>query len=505
MRHYESKASERIGMQSTSRDGKKAKVVKYISCENFTIKFDDGKEQTLKNWKQFIDGNFNYKLHYKAPRNRDERIGKKRMMNNGLEAVVIQYNGSHDIDIEFEDGEKRTGVTWRDFCMGNISHPTIFGGNVSQNELVIKYYLEPLGFMRIPQRSSISHKIGLKGKELDLYNEELRIAIEYDGEYSHSKNKDDEGKNRLVENLGITLYRFREPGCPIIGGKTYIMSDSKFMSISLELCLKKFFRDILGIDENIINFERDEHEIKEFVSKNKRANIHMFEKRKMNNGMEAEIIKMSSCRNLTVQFEDGAFAYNKDYRSFLKGNIAHPEETSHAKKNRRLHVRKQMKNGMMAEVIEYVSSDEIQVRFENGEITKTRWYHFSRGSVAAPSSYVKKHLGEKIIQNRGNEEAEIIEAIDANHISVRFNDGTIVKNRKYEDFLKGAIGKPGLAPLTRTLINERLGQENVMKNGMYARITRYGSANDIDILFSNGTLVTHKTYANFCSGSIACK
>ena len=504
MRHYENKASERLGIQSTSRDGKIARVVTYITCENFTIKFDDGKEKTLRNWKQFIDGKFNYKLHYKAPRNKDERIGEKRIMNNGLEAVVIEYNGSHDIDIEFEDGEKRMGVNWRDFCKGNIAHPTIFGGNVSQNELVIKFYLEPLGFMRIPQRSRLSNKIGLKGKELDLYNEEVRIAIEYDGDYSHSKNKDDEGKNRLVEKLGITLYRFREPGCPKIDGKTYIMSDSKFMSISLEFCLKKFLRDVLGKDADIINFERDEHEIQEFVSKNKRVNIHLYEKSRMSNGMEAKIIKMSSCRNLTVQFEDGAIAYNKDYKSFLKGNIAHPEETSHAKKNRRLHERKQMKNGMMAEVIEYVSCDEIQVRFENGEITKTSWYHFSRGSVATPSSYVKNHLGEKKIQNSGNEEAEIIEAIDANHISVRFNDGTIVSNRKYADFLNGAIRKPGLPLLTRTLKNDRLGQEKIMKNGMCARITRYGSANDIDILFSNGTLVTHKKYSNFCSGSIAC-
>ena len=312
MRHYENKASERLGIQSTSRDGKIARVVTYITCENFTIKFEDGKEKTLRNWKQFIDGKFNYKLHYKAPRNKDERIGEKRIMNNGLEAVVIEYNGSHDIDIEFEDGEKRMGVNWRDFCKGNIAHPTIFGGNVSQNELVIKFYLEPLGFMRIPQRSRLSNKIGLKGKELDLYNEEVRIAIEYDGEYSHSKNKDDEGKNRLVEKLGITLYRFREPGCPKIDGKTYIMSDSKFMSISLEFCLKKFLRDVLGKDADIINFERDEHEIKEFVSKNKRVNIHLYEKSRMSNGMEAKIIKMSSCRNLTVQFEDGAIVYNKD-------------------------------------------------------------------------------------------------------------------------------------------------------------------------------------------------
>lgn len=112
---------------------------------------------------------------------------------------------------------------------------------------------------------------------------------------------------------------------------------------------------------------------------------------------------------------------------------------------------------------------------------------------------------DKKIQNRGNEEAEIIEVKDANHITVKFKDGTIVKDRKYEDFIHGAIGKPGIPQLRRTLKNERLWTEKIMRNGMKAKIVRYGSANDIDIKFSNGTIVMHKTYANFCSGSVACK
>ena len=98
-----------------------------------------------------------------------------------------------------------------------------------------------------------------------------------------------------------------------------------------------------------------------------------------------------------------------------------------------------------------------------------------------------------------------IEVKDANHITVKFKDGTIVKDRKYEDFIHGAIGKPGIPQLRRTLKNERLWTEKIMRNGMKAKIVRYGSANDIDIKFSNGTIVMHKTYANFCSGSVACK
>ena len=132
MRKYITKASERIGVESTSRDGKRAQVVSYSTCENFIIRFCDGKEMKLKNWRYFIEGNFNYEKHFKAPRNREERIGEKKVMNNGLTAEVIEYRGSHDMDILFEDGGKRTGVSWRDFCIGNIAHPTIHGGNVSQ-------------------------------------------------------------------------------------------------------------------------------------------------------------------------------------------------------------------------------------------------------------------------------------------------------------------------------------------------------------------------------------
>lgn len=91
MRKYITKASERIGVESTSRDGKRAQVVSYSTCENFIIRFCDGKEMKLKNWRYFIEGNFNYEKHFKAPRNREERIGEKKVMNNGLTAEVIEY------------------------------------------------------------------------------------------------------------------------------------------------------------------------------------------------------------------------------------------------------------------------------------------------------------------------------------------------------------------------------------------------------------------------------
>lgn len=48
MRKYITKASERIGVESTSRDGKRAQVVSYSTCENFIIRFCDGERNEVK-------------------------------------------------------------------------------------------------------------------------------------------------------------------------------------------------------------------------------------------------------------------------------------------------------------------------------------------------------------------------------------------------------------------------------------------------------------------------
>ena len=33
-----------------------------------------------------------------------DRLGETHMMNCGMEAAIVRYNGVHDIDVRFEDG-----------------------------------------------------------------------------------------------------------------------------------------------------------------------------------------------------------------------------------------------------------------------------------------------------------------------------------------------------------------------------------------------------------------
>lgn len=78
MRKYITKASERIGVESTSRDGKRAQVVSYSTCENFIIRFCDGKEMKLKNWRYFIEGTSTMKNILKLQEIEKSELARKR-------------------------------------------------------------------------------------------------------------------------------------------------------------------------------------------------------------------------------------------------------------------------------------------------------------------------------------------------------------------------------------------------------------------------------------------
>lgn len=499
----QNKKSERIGMEKTSRDGKKAKVIEYYSCENFMIEFENGLQRKLTNWHYFENEKFNYQYMFHKVRT-SGRVGTKLRMNNGMTAVVNLYRNCHDMDIRFEDGEIASHVSWRDFKNGNVAHPILKGTQISINELTLAFYLEPLGFHKIPQKSTESFELGLNGKELDFYDPEHKIAVEYDGEYVHKTSENDLEKNMLLMNLGITLYRFREPKCSDITGNCYILEETKAFSKSLERALQQFVCHILNEDEKKIDFQKDIEEIKKFIRKRKRSNLHLFEQNVMSNGMVGTIIAMRSCQDIVVKFEDGAIAYNKCYGSFKEGSIAHPNATSAAKKEQRLYQSKIMNNGHMATVIEYRGWKNNTVEFDNGEkVYHVKWENFECGKVGLPSSYIKNHIGERQLQKRGAV-AEIISCRDANHIDVRFEDGIIIRNRKYNDFKKGVIGHPKLAPVRNRKEKERLGEIRKMNDGTVGKIISYKNAGDIDVDFGENRIARHKAYANFVSGKIRC-
>jgi len=54
----------------------------------------------------------------------NKRIGEKKMMKNGLEAEIIGYRCSDDIDVRFIDGSIVYGRWYTDFSSSGIAHPS---------------------------------------------------------------------------------------------------------------------------------------------------------------------------------------------------------------------------------------------------------------------------------------------------------------------------------------------------------------------------------------------
>lgn len=113
--------------------------------------------------------------------------------------------------------------------------------------------------------------------------------------------------------------------------------------------------------------------------------------------------------------------------------------------------------------------------------------------------YGKFRVGKESIASNGLK-MKIISYRSAQDIDIKFEDGTIVQNKRYQDFQKGNIKNPSVK--NKSLMSGRVGKVSTARNGMKMQIVGYRSANDIDIMFEDGYIVRNKSYANFIKGLI---
>ena len=217
------------------------------------------------------------------------------------------------------------------------------------------------------------------------------------------------------------------------------------------------------------------------------------ETRVMKCGMEATIIRYGGATDIDVRFEDGTVVKNRWYGNFKKGEIANPNIKTFTEV--RLGETRMMNCGMEATIIRYGGATDIDVRFEDGTVAKNKAYgEFKKGGIAHPSTTAKARLGETRMMNCGME-ATIIRYGKYTDIDVCFEDGAMVKHKAYSAFKKGYIAHPNT--------KDRLGETRMMNCDMEATIIRYKNSRDIDVRFEDGKVVGHKAYGIFKKGEIA--
>ena len=343
-----------------------------------------------------------------------DRLGETRMMNCGMEATIIRYGKYSDIDVRFEDGAVAEHKVYGAFKKGKITNQNI--------------------------KASAENRLG---------------------------------ETRMM-NCGMEATIIRYGRCDDIDVR---------------------FEDGAVAEHKVYGaFKRGE-----IANTNIKASAEnrLGETRIMNCGMKATIVRYGRYEDIDVRFEDGSMVEHKAYSAFKKGNIAN-QNTKVSAENR-LGETRMMNCGTEATIIRYGGATDIDVRFEDGTVVEHRGYgNFKRGEIANPDTKVsaKDRLGETRMMNCGTE-AAIIRYGGATDIDVRFEDGAIVEHMTYSKFKKGSIAHPSATA------KARLGETRMMKCGMEATIIRYGGAADIDVRFEDGTMIEHKIYDNFKRGVIA--
>ena len=168
------------------------------------------------------------------------------------------------------------------------------------------------------------------------------------------------------------------------------------------------------------------------------------EKRKMNCGLMATIIKYKNSYDIDVRFENNRIARNRQYCNFERGRILPDGYILH--KEKRLKETKTMNCGLDATIIDYRSSSDIDVRFNDKEksvLTGVQYSTFKNGALLPPGYYDKqKREKEKVTVIAQNGMKMTCTYYSANDIDVIFEDGTVVEGKRYNAFLQGKIKYP---------------------------------------------------------------
>ena len=100
----------------------------------------------------------------------------------------------------------------------------------------------------------------------------------------------------------------------------------------------------------------------------------------------------------------------------------------------------------------------------------------------------------------------IIAYKDCNDIDIQFEDGVIVRHKRYRNFLSGNIIHPDYSAHRKVapdMILKRIGETNKSnRTGMMMTIIEYRNCHDIDVKFENGEIVQHCDYQSFTRGQI---
>ena len=126
--HPSTTAKARLGETRMMNCDMEATIIRYGNSKDIDVRFEDGTIAKCKGYEEFKKGGIAHPSTVA-----ESRLGETRMMNCGMEATIIRYNGVHDIDVRFEDGTVVEHKAYSKFKKGGIAHQLISLNNGSKD------------------------------------------------------------------------------------------------------------------------------------------------------------------------------------------------------------------------------------------------------------------------------------------------------------------------------------------------------------------------------------
>ena len=230
---------------------------------------------------------------------------------------------------------------------------------------------------------------------------------------------------------------------------------------------------------------------------------HIGELKEMNNGDTLKILEKVPASKDYYKYEvvgtDKTFPGS--YKSFKAGSLSYQSyiRTQEYINKTRVGERKQMSNGEWCEIIDYVNSAKITVRFDDNTIKDTDYKSFKNKTLTKVTKNqkaidaVNKVLNKTITMNNGMK-ATCIKYYSKNNITVKFENKKIRENVSASAFLKGEVTDVYLYDIAKS----RIGEERIMNNNKVGKIVDATDSDHLIVECDNKKKVM--TYQRFISG-----
>jgi DNA-binding CsgD family transcriptional regulator len=447
-----------------------------------------------------------------------DRTGETTTALNGQKMTIVAYRSSRDMDVQFEDGTIVTGIRYTSFRDKMVKNPNCL---IRRGRRLNKEEQKKLAKNRLGETITATN-----GQKMTIitYRKSTDIDVRFED-------------GTVVEHrayLNFKKGRIANPSTDIKSvqhrhltekEKKKIVALAKTGKTTTEIAVR-LNRSENGIRETISGAGiADEHRavIKDLQNRTKVGETSYSE-----SGQKMTIIACRGVTDIDVQFEDGNIACGRSYRDFTRGWIRNPGENYSFIKDRTGET-KTTEDGQVMTISRYGNSKDIDVTFGDGSVIEhTSYNNFIKGYLKNPSipkikkmpdlkGLADKRIGETSIASNG-QLMTLIRYRGALDVDVRFEDGTEVCNRHYDNFLRGTIKNPNRPTYVKNnttkeettvmatsdstkktgrKLKDRNGETIRSKNGTEGVIVAYRGVNDVDIRLNDGTVLEHVRYWDF--------